>query len=213
MVGSHSSASFGLARWFASRRVRRATELRRQVWRIVNEQRDLLAADAIAAIERADVELADKIRSRAADAEVQRAADRLEEVANQRLLPYPHGSLRENIKEILVAVAVIFGFTSFFLQLTKIPTNSMVPTLYGITSRDYANDASFVIPGQLRRLVDYWFYGVSYYHLTARADGMLEEIEPPKLVLPFVKRQRLRIGGVVVYHLVPSGSIGRKGSL
>ena len=183
-----------LAQWFTSRKARRATELRRQVWRLVNEQRDQLSDSAGAAIQQADDALGQALSSKRPAAELQQAMNHLEEVANQQLLPYPHGAVRENIKEILVAVTVIFGFTTFFLQLTKIPTNSLVPTLYGITSQDYANDPSFQIPGQIQRILDYWLHGLSYYQVTAKAGGVLEQIEPPKLVLPFVKKQRLKVG-------------------
>lgn len=184
-----------LLRWFGSRTGRRATELRRQVRRIVNEQRDQLSPAAVATVRQADAELAAVLHSPAPAAEVERAMTRLEETANQQLLPYPHGAWRENVKEVLVAVTVIFAFTSFFLQLTKIPTNSLVPTLYGITSRDLRHDADFKIPGRLRRFVEYWWRGVSYYHVVAERDGVLEEIEQARLVVPFVKKQRLRVGG------------------
>ncbi len=62
-----------------------------------------------------------------------------------------------------MAVTVIFGFTTFFLQLTKIPTNSLVPTLYGITSQDLRNDPNFKMPSRLSRFVQYWVHGVSYF--------------------------------------------------
>lgn len=181
-------------RSLTSSTVRRARELRRQVWRILNEQRDQLAPDAIAAIQEADRALADTILSGKDSASIERGITRLEEIANARLLAYPGGAVRENIKEILVAVTVIFAFTCFFLQLTKIPTNSLLPTLYGITYEDLSNQPDFKIPNPVMRFVQYWTRGISYYHVIARADGGLEEVEPPKLVLPFVKRQRLLVG-------------------
>src|ERR1041385_6261409 len=58
---------------------------------------------------------------------------RLEKVANDNLRPYPAASIRKNVKEIMVALTTIMPFTAFFLRLTKIPTGSMQPTLFGIT--------------------------------------------------------------------------------
>jgi signal peptidase I len=182
-------------RWFASRAVRRATELRRQVRRLVNEQRDQLSPEAIRLINAADENLDSLLATNAGSAAVEKGMAALESTANERLLPYANGALRENIKEILVAVTVIFSFTTFFLQLTKIPTNSLLPTLYGITSQDLRNEPDFKIPGQLGRLFDYWVHGVAYYQVTAEADGPVEEVEEPKLILPLVKRQRLLAGG------------------
>jgi signal peptidase I len=191
-----SKTGLFVLRWFASPTVRRATDLRRQVRRIVNEQRDQLSVEAMAAVSQADDELAQILQTGQDAAAIQSGMAHLEEVANNRLLPYPHGAVRENIKEIFVAIAVIFGFTTFFLQLTKIPTNSLVPTLYGITARDLRNEPGVPIPNPLTRFVQYWTRGISYYQVTARADGVLEEVEPPRQVLPFVKKQRLLVGGV-----------------
>ncbi len=181
------------ARWFGSRTVRRASELRRQVRRIANEQRDQLRPEAISALSEAGREFAGILRSGDAEA-IRKGMARYEEAANEHLLPYPHATARENVKEMLVAITVIFAFTSFFLQLTKIPTNSLLPTLYGITSQDLRDDPDFQIPGLLTRLRHYWGSGISYFHVVARADGPLQEIESPRRVLPFVKKQRIRVG-------------------
>ncbi|MHC1768348.1 MAG: signal peptidase I [Verrucomicrobiia bacterium] len=183
-----------VARWFGSRTIRRATDFHRQVRRIVNEQRDQLRPDAISAMAEAGREFAQIVRSGDADL-IRKAMGRYEEAANEHLLPYPHGAARENVKEMLVAITVIFAFTSFFLQLTKIPTNSLLPTLYGITSQDLRDDPGFKVPGFLTRVGHYWGSGISYYHVVAKADGPLQEIESPRQVLPFVKKQRIRVGG------------------
>jgi signal peptidase I len=181
-------------RWLTSGTVRRASELRRQIERLVNEQRDLLAPEAIAAVETAASQLNDAIKSAKDKQALQTSMVEAENVANARLLPYPHASARENIKEIAVAVTVIFAFTTFFLQLTKIPTNSLVPTLYGITGKDLRGQPEVQIPGAVARFFEYWLHGVSYYHVVAKEDGALEDIEPARLIVPFVKKQRLRVG-------------------
>src|SRR5689334_24940462 len=111
MNNEFAQSMLGVVRWTASRPVRRATELRRQVWRLLNEQRDLLSQEAVHAIQAQDRQL-DALLQAPADAEsISRAMQTLEDVANTRLLPYPNGALRENVKEILVAVTVIFAFT------------------------------------------------------------------------------------------------------
>jgi len=54
--------------------------------------------------------------------------------------------VRENLEVLVVAVAVAMGFRAYFLQPFKIPTGSMQPTLFGITSEDRAE------PGTLDRM-------------------------------------------------------------
>lgn len=201
-AGSNAAASARiktpLGRWLGSRTVRRAAELRRQVQRLVNEQRDQLSADALVALAQADQELGSIIALGGDLKAITASMTRLEEVANDRLLAYPNGAIRENVKEILVAVTVIFGFTSFFLQLTKIPTNSLLPTLYGITAQNFRGDPSFEVPGPVERFVQYWVHGVSYFHETAKAGGELDysPAQPVAPFLPFIKKQVLKVGSV-----------------
>lgn len=53
----------------------------------------------------------------------------------QRLWPPRRfAGLAENFEMLVVAVVVAMGFRTYFLQPFKIPTGSMQPTLYGITS-------------------------------------------------------------------------------
>jgi signal peptidase I len=182
--------------WLAFRTVRQAADLQRQARRLVNEQRDLLSSEAIAAMTSASRALQEAIDSGQSKAVLREKMAGLETVANERLLPYPNPGVRENVKEIFVALAVIFSFTTFFLQLTKIPTNSMVPTLYGITARDLRQDPEYKIPSQLRRWAAFWGLGVAHYHVVAKEAGVLQEVEPAKVILPFVKKQRFRVGGV-----------------
>ena len=99
--------------------------------------------------------------------------EKLEKAANKWLKPYPHAAWRENVEVLLVALAVAMGIRTFFLQPFKIPTGSMQPTLYGVTSvPDYTPDVTTrtAAPG-LRTLIprpglgsgcEDWFAGVSY---------------------------------------------------
>lgn len=181
--------------WFLSRTVRQAAELRRQVFRLVNEQRDILQAQPIDAILKSVRNLDAAIAARSSDDALQAHMTDLTEVANQQLKPFPNAATRENVKELFVAATVILAFTTFFLQLTKIPTGSMQPTLFGITSQDLRQKPDFQMPSRLSRIFQYWWRGVSYYEVIAKADGQIEEIDPPQFIFPFVKKQRIRIAG------------------
>ncbi len=175
--------------------VRRAMELRRHFDRLAAEQSDLLSSQANEAIRSASRNLKIALAAAADGATVQASVDELLGVAEQRLLPFPHAGLRENIKEFFVAATVILAITTFFVQLTKIPTGSMQPTLYGITHEDLRGHPTEEIPSRLIRFWKYWTEGISYIHETATGDGELR-IEPPRQFLPFIKRQRLFVGEV-----------------
>ena len=182
-----------IVRWFTSRTVRQATEMVRQMGRLTNEQRDLLSPEAISVLTKAREDARHLIRSGASKSEIQAEMKRLEEVAGKWLKQYRNPGIRENVKEFLVAVVVILSFTTFFLQLTKIPTGSMQPTLYGITYENLKGE-NFEIPPFWKRFVLYWTHGISYKHVVAPFDGQILRIEPPKTILPFVKRQTIIFG-------------------
>lgn len=183
-------------RWFASRTHRQATEMVRQMGRLTNEQRDILSPEAIAALEGAQAEARGLLKKGASAEELKAEMKRLEEVAARWLKPYPHAGIRENVKEFLVAVVVILSFTTFFLQLTKIPTGSMQPTLFGITYENLntPEHEDVQIPPFWKRFFLYWAYGISYKYLEAPFDGQVLGYEEPKTVFPFVKRQPIIFG-------------------
>src|SRR5207247_10763552 len=53
------------------------------------------------------------------------------------LLPYPSGSIRENVEVFLVTGAVVLALRTFFFQPMAIPSGSAQPTLWGITSENF----------------------------------------------------------------------------
>lgn len=199
-----SAAMPGALRWLFSRTVRRAMALHKHVQKILNHQRDLLSAPAIEAVQAA---MADCRRAAQAGspATLKEKMENLELVANKWLKPYPHAAWRENVEVLLVALAVAMGIRTFFLQPFKIPTGSMQPTLYGVTSvpdfsrgRDpVAEEAArdrLVIPSGWQRVCE-WFKGVSYIRLTAAADGPVQAVDRPFRILIFNIWQKVVAGG------------------
>lgn len=183
-----------IVRWLLSRTVRQASDLCHRVKKILRAQQDLLPPQAIEAVNQAIQEVRQTIRSGADPQSIARISERLEKTANKWLKPYPHAGMRENLDVILVALAVALGIRTFFLQPMAIPTGSMQPTLYGITTEDLRGKPGAEIPNVLVRTVQSLFYGISYYHYVAKTDGAFEWLGPPRTVLPFVKRQDYRVG-------------------
>lgn len=191
-----SSRRFFNPNWFLSRTVRHATHMRKHVWKILSAQRDLLSPVAIDAVSAAMEDVRQVCEARpAVRKEVEAQMTNLEKVANKWLKPYPHGALRENIEVLLVAIAVAMGIRTFIAQPFKIPTGSMQPTLYGVTSTDLSEQPDQEIPPAWKRFLLYWITGVAYDHIVARSDGQFKLVDDvPKKFLLFNLKQTFFVG-------------------
>ncbi|HNQ89878.1 MAG TPA: signal peptidase I [Verrucomicrobiota bacterium] len=182
-----------ILRWFLSRTVRHAVELRKQVWIILQSQRDELSPKAIDEV-RAGLEAFQKELPQTRDrAGVRQAMSRLEECAAKWLKPYPNASTRENIKEFLVSGVLILAIFTFFVQPMKIPSGSAQPTLYGnVVTPLPAGEGQGTIPSAWGKVRD-WFRGIDYHEWVTKDSGQLR-VSEVETTFRFVKRQRFRIG-------------------
>jgi signal peptidase I len=195
-----------LFRWLTSSTVRNACALRKQVWRLAAAQRDILPAQAVSNLDRALADFDAVLQAGGKPGDLAAAMEQLEQAAVKWIKPYPHANWRENVEVILVAVSVAMAIRTFIVQPFKIPTGSMQPTLFGVTSQNLIKDKNFVIPTGWERVKE-WFQGASYIHVVAPADGKLEFLgylphgEPqvvtaPRKFLIFNLWQRFTLGGV-----------------
>jgi hypothetical protein len=154
-------------RWFISRKVRHATHMWKHVRNMLNAQRDILSPQAIENVTTSVAELKAATRADIPKAELEKQMTKLEEAANKWLKPYPHANYRENIEVFLVALAVAMGIRTFFVQPFKIPTGSMQPALYGVTSTpDYTTCYHYSRPEDRARC-----RAVVHEEITPRASG------------------------------------------
>jgi signal peptidase I len=190
-----------ILRWFFSSTVRQACAMRKHVRHLLCAQRDILPLQAIGAVTLAMNALQAAIAEGANTGKIRIKMDELDFAANKWLKPYPNALWRENVEVILVAVAVAMAIRTFFLQPFKIPTGSMQPTLYGVTSKNFLpydgqpGDPHFKIPTGWERIKE-WFEGISYVHVVAQNDGTIDAISPMRHFLIFNIKQSLSIGGV-----------------
>jgi signal peptidase I len=162
--------------WFLSGTVRHANAMCKHVRKILNHQRDILSPGAIKEVEAAIAETRLTITNKVGKAVMTAQMEKLESAANSWLKPYPNASYRENLEVLLVALTVAMGVRTFFVQPFKIPTGSMQPTLFGVTSENL--DSDFRIPTGLQRIKE-WFQGTSYLHLVADRDGEFQGAGKP----------------------------------
>jgi len=191
-----------ILRWFISKTVREAVAVRKHVYRLLCAQRDLLSPQAVQAVSASLDELRAAVRSGATKDKLRKQMENVEATANKWLKPYPHPAWRENVEVLLVALAVAMGIRTFFLQPFKIPTGSMQPTLFGVTSENLINRPDIKIPTGLQRVKE-WFQGISYLDVKAKASGTLDNVSEPLRFLIFNIKQTLTIGGVTQTIWVP----------
>lgn len=156
---------------FTRRKVyKRAREWLRHATHVRHTRDDLMSVQEIESLAAARAALARALKSR----EPEQIKARTEDLADciQRLTPtrsFPW--FRENFEIVVVAIAVAMGFRSYFMQPFKIPTGSMQPTLYGVTS------VSDTAPGWFDRVpfryLKWLATGESYRRVHARASGHL----------------------------------------
>ena len=180
--------------WFLSGTVRQAAAMENHVRKLLNHQRDILSAQAVEAVRTACADTRKAVAENAAKEALEAQMGKLETAANKWLKPYPNAAWRENVEVLLVALSVAMAIRTFFLQPFKIPTGSMQPTLFGVTSQSLINDSHATIPTGWER-VRQWFAGVSYIHIVAEEDGAVESVSTPFRFLIFNIRQTLVVGG------------------
>lgn len=82
---------------------------------------------------------------------------------------YPVNFWAENAEMVIVAATLALGIRTFFLQPFAIPTNSMYPTFYGMTSEVYAGDKKE--PNLGKRILRKVTLGASHYDIKAPESG------------------------------------------
>ena len=195
-------------RWFTSKTVRHAGAMRKHVQNMLNAQRDILTPQAVQSIADALGEFSKSIEANLKKEELIKQMEKLDQVASKWLKPYPNHVWRENVEVFLVALAVAMGIRTFFVQPFKIPTGSMQPTLFGITSTpDFANarsEAELVEQAKLRdslqpasgwQSVEEWFGGTSYLNFKAEEDGKFDGTSRPLRFLLFNIKQTIWFAG------------------
>jgi signal peptidase I len=203
-----------MIRWLFSKTIREAVAMRKHVQRWFCAQRDLLSPQALGAVTAAINELQAAIdETKPNTGRIRIKMEELEFAANKWLKPYPNAAWRENVEVLLVAIAVAMGIRTFFLQPFKIPTGSMQPTLYGVTSEPdftpvYAGlddqgkiansqlqlQQAITIPTGWKRIQD-WLHGISYVHFIAPVDGSVEAVAKPWPPAFFSIYQRIEFAG------------------
>jgi len=201
-------------RWLISRKIRMAVQMRHQVNKYLNAQRDLLSKEATDHLEAAIVESTRVINHGQIPKEVDAGMTQLEEVANKWLRPYRNAGIRENVEVGIVAASVVLGFRCFFFQPMAIPSGSAQPTFYGIVEENMRGNPDKLIPTGWKKWYLSWVKGEKYYQIEAESTGRFDVIDrEPVRLFPMVSKQRFKIGNEVHTVWFPPDSLWRRAGL
>ena len=196
-------------RWFISAAWRQALAARRHYRRLLRARRDELSPEAGAAV-RAALEALNMAMVERKTGELRGKIEALRGAAGEWITPYPHPLGRAYLEVLLLAMVLALGIRTFFAEPFRIPTDSMEPTLCGVNYYNLVNQPGVRAPGAGERWLA-WFAGVTYLHVVAPADGVIENVEPVTMFLGFNLKQTFTLGGVeqVVWFPPDLGDPGR----
>lgn len=151
----------------------KAVELVRLGQKVYDYRHDILKDSDVTELRRAIESLKKKLKDKEASLEeVKKGRDRLHKIAKKcGGSLYPVGFWAENSEMFLVAAILALGIRTFFLQPFTIPTNSMYPSYYGMTSKVYTSEEQK--PGLVKRAMRAVFFGSSNYTVKAKGEGEL----------------------------------------
>jgi len=142
--------------------------------KFLNYKRDLLEEDRIQEIESRIADLKSTVKAGKKE-DAKEASKLLEKTCEQSLPKYRRpNAFQENIEVFFVAIVVALGIRAYFLQPFRIPTNSMYPTLNGITGMAVEKDKWPSLPV---RTIQQASHGRNYFSLTAKKDSSIVAIE------------------------------------
>ncbi len=115
------------------------------------------------------VEEAARIARQGRDVELmQGAGAALEKVCLKIAPPRRHPKMREWTEVLFVALGAAMAIRAYFFQPFKIPTGSMQPTLYGITSQE---ETTIPSSDPVSRIVGRILFGERSFSVRAKANG------------------------------------------
>ena len=137
--------------------------------RVYKYRRDLLKVDQLNRLLSATDELKFLLKEKGEAKRIKASVEALEVVLRDtggRI--YPVSSMMENVEFFLVAAIVILGLRAYFVQPFKIPTNSMWPSYYGMTSEVFQPGKEPGLASKIGRMAT---LGATNYSVTAPVEG------------------------------------------
>ncbi len=138
--------------------------------KIHHYQRDRLTAAQAQELRQKSADLRLRLKQRADPGKLKLGIEMLEGVLRQiGGTFYPKSAMVENVEFLLMAIIIVLGIRTYFLQPFKIPTNSMWPTYYGMKGENFPTGT--VAPGIAERIFRFVAFGAQRREAVAPRDG------------------------------------------
>jgi len=164
--------------WISSDKKRQRKQIEHAMFQVKYARRmkeDLLEPEMVDRLRKLQRDLKDHLKSGRLE-EGAALADNAVELARD-VHPAPRNAygLRENLEVFVVVIAVALAFRTYFFQPYQIPTGSMQPTLYGITSvAEYEPNWTDKPPVRWGKFL---LTGARYKEIRAKASGIMPNPE------------------------------------
>ena len=140
--------------------------------KIHHYQRDKLTAAQTQELLQKSAELRLRLKQRADPGKLKLGIEVLEGVLRQvGGTFYPKSAVVENVEFFLMAIIIVLGIRTYFLQPFKIPTNSMWPTYYGMKGENFPPGTA--APGSAERIFRFVAFGAQRREAVAPREGEL----------------------------------------
>ena len=159
--------------FFTSGKKKKAKELFSEACKVYDFRRDLMPVQDAESL-RASIDSLDEMidDGKVGTREYENLARELEkQMSKWGGKIYPLSFWADNVDMIIVAGILALGIRSFFLQPFKIPTNSMYPSFYGMTSQVYTEESPE--PPAYLKPFRWTFSGASNYSVKSPKSGEL----------------------------------------
>lgn len=147
-------------------------------------KRDLVSDATVGEVEREITAMEQAVKTRD-KGEIERQAQKLDEVCGKLTKPIRHAAWRENTEVFLVAIVIALGVRTYFLQPFTIPTGSMQPTLNGIIGYRTTEPPPNIVVRFLQKLV----FGRTWIEVVAKTDDVIVDIREFKRLGLFTRTE------------------------
>lgn len=157
---------------FTPRHIKEGKQYRHALKRLIHYKEDILSAKDLQTLRDLLGKMQDALKSRKRES-IYAVRDEIEKSVGKIAPPQKDAGWRENVEVFLVAIVIAAGVRAYVLQPFKIPTGSMQPTLYGITSQVMETPP----PNLLVRAFELVWLGRHYVDLVAKEDDVVVNMQ------------------------------------